>query len=60
MAILSDKMDFRINDHFILKSVIINSPWSIIVTLFVTFVPLFAMMMRLAELPYIDISDSER
>ena len=28
--------------------------------LFVTFVPLFAMMIRLAELPYIDVSDNER
>ena len=57
---LAEKMDFRINDSFMIKTMIIKNPWKIVVTLFFVSVPLFAMMIRLAELPYIDISDKER
>ena len=60
MSNLAEKMDFRLNDWFIIKTMIIKNPWMIILTLFFIFVPLFAMMIRLAELPYIDISDKER
>jgi hypothetical protein len=60
MASLAEKMDFRMNDSFVFKSVIIKNPWKLVLWLFVVFVPLFAMMIRLAELPYIDISDKER
>ena len=60
MAILSEKLDFRLTDWFILKTTIIKTPFKILCLLFFTFVPLFAMFLRLAELPYIDISDKER
>jgi hypothetical protein len=60
LANLAEKMDFRINSWFVARASIINNPWKIVATMFVVFVPLFAMMIRLAELPYIDISDKER
>jgi hypothetical protein len=52
LGITAEKMDFRINDWFLMKTVLIKSPWKIVLTLMAIFVPTFAMMIRLAELPY--------
>lgn len=60
IGVIAEKMDFRLNDWFMIKTMIIKNPWKIILTLFFVFVPLFAVMIRLAELPYIDVSDKER
>ena len=53
-------MEFRINFWYMLKSNILENPFSILIFCFAVFLPLIATMIRLAELPYIDVSDRER
>lgn len=60
MQFVARKMEFRINFWFVLRTNILEYPFMILTFIFATFLPLIAITMRLAELPYIDISDRER
>ena len=60
MHLVARKMEFRIQFWYVFRSNILQKPFTVLVFCFLVFLPLIATMMRLAELPYIDVSDRER
>ena len=60
LGIISQKMDYRINFWFSFRCDIIHRPFKLLIFIFIIFTPCLAYLIRLAELPYIDINDQEK